>query len=66
VGVALLLAERGAALDALVGVANGAAQRFPARAEAERADHEAGVAKDGLRLGQPLPFDAANQPVGGT
>jgi hypothetical protein len=64
VGVALLLAEGRAGLNALLGVADGAAQRLPAGSQAKRAHHQAGVAKDGLGLGQPLPFHAANQPVG--
>lgn len=45
-------------------IANDAAQRFPTGAQAKCADHEPGVAKDGLGLGQPLPFDAADEPPG--
>lgn len=63
-GVALLGAERCAALNALVGVADGTAQRFPARAETERADHQSRIAEDGLRLGQTLSFDTADEPFG--
>ena len=64
VGVALLLAQRPAALDALLRVADGATQRLPARAEAEGRDHEARVAEDRLRLREALALDEADEPVG--
>ena len=63
-GVALLLAQRPAALDALLRVPDGAPQRLPPGAEAEGRDHEARVAEDRLRLGEALALDEADEPVG--
>ncbi len=63
VGVALLLRQRRAALDALGGVGDGAIEGRPAGAEAEGRHHETRVAEDGQRLLQALAFDAAHQPI---
>jgi hypothetical protein len=64
VGVALLLRQRRAGLDALGGVGNGAVETGPAAAQAEGGDHQPGVAEDRLGLLQALAFDVADQPVG--
>ena len=64
VGVALLLRERRAALNALGGVRNGAIQRRPSGAQSKGRDHHARVTEDHLRLNQALAFYAANQAVG--
>ena len=65
VGVALLLGEGAAALEALLRVRDRAVERGPAGAEAERGDHEARVAEDELRLEEPLPLDAADEVLDG-
>ena len=64
VGVALLLGERAAGLDALGGVRDGPVERGPTGAEPEGGDHQAGVAEDLLGLDEPLALDAADEPVG--
>ena len=63
VGVALLLAQRGAALHPFGRVADRAVQAGPASAQPERRDHQAGVSEDLLGLHQPAPFDPAHQVV---
>ncbi len=51
-------------MQTLGGVGNGAVERGPSCAQAERCDHQARIAEHGLRLNQSLAFDAANEPVG--
>ena len=63
-GVALLLAERPAALHPLLGVADGPLQRVPARPQTEGRDHQARVAEDRLGLGEALAFHGPDEPVG--
>ena len=64
VGVALLFGERRSGLNALGRIRNGAIERGPPAAQAERRHHQARVAEHGLRLDQSLAFHAADQPVG--
>ena len=63
VRVRLFGAEQRAALHAGLAIANRALKRGPAAAQAKRANHQARVAKYGLRLRQALAFFAANQPI---
>ena len=65
VGVALLLAQRAAALLSVDRVGDGAVEGLPAAAEAERGDHEPGVAEDLLGLDQALARREPDEVVGG-
>ena len=64
VGVALLLRQRAAGLDALGRVRDGPVECRPTGAEPEGGHHQPRVAEHLLGLHEPLALDAADEPVG--